>query len=34
MMTLFLKRDLLQQQVNSVSTRQIQPDGHGAFDFV
>jgi salicylate 5-hydroxylase large subunit len=25
---------ILQQQVNSVSTRHIQPDGHGAFDFV
>ena len=24
----------IQQQVNSVSTRHIQPDGHGAFDFV
>ena len=25
---------IVQQQVNSVSTRHIQPDGHGAFDFV
>jgi salicylate 5-hydroxylase large subunit len=25
---------IFQQQVNSVSTRHIQPDGHGAFDFV
>jgi salicylate 5-hydroxylase large subunit len=25
---------ILQQQVNSVSTRHIQPDGHGSFDFV
>ena len=25
---------ILQQQVNSVSTRHIQPSGHGAFDFV
>ena len=32
MMTLFSV--IFQQQVNSVSTRQIQPDGHGAFDFV
>jgi salicylate 5-hydroxylase large subunit len=33
MMTLF-PSVIFQQQVNSVSTRQIQPDGHGAFDFV
>lgn len=33
MMTLF-PSVILQQQVNSVSTRHIQPDGHGAFDFV
>ncbi|MNG07351.1 Salicylate 5-hydroxylase, large oxygenase component [compost metagenome] len=33
MMTLFPSL-ILQQQVNSVSTRHIQPDGHGAFDFV
>jgi salicylate 5-hydroxylase large subunit len=25
---------ILQQQVNSVSTRHIQPNGHGSFDFV
>ena len=25
---------VLQQQVNSVSTRHIQPNGHGSFDFV
>jgi salicylate 5-hydroxylase large subunit len=25
---------IFQQQVNSVSTRHIQPDGHGNFDFV
>jgi salicylate 5-hydroxylase large subunit len=25
---------IFQQQVNSVSTRQIQPNGHGSFDFV
>ena len=28
------RRPILQQQVNSVPTRQILPDGHGAFDFV
>ncbi len=33
MMTLF-PSVVLQQQVNSVSTRHIQPDGHGAFAFV
>jgi len=33
MMTLF-PSVILQQQVNSVSTRHIQPVGHGAFDFV
>ncbi len=33
MMTIF-PSVILQQQVNSVSTRHIQPDGHGAFDFV
>jgi salicylate 5-hydroxylase large subunit len=33
MMTVF-PSVILQQQVNSVSTRHIQPDGHGAFDFV
>lgn len=33
MMTLF-PSVVLQQQVNSVSTRHIQPVGHGAFDFV
>ena len=33
MITLFPSL-ILQQQVNSVSTRHIQPDGHGAFDFV
>ncbi|MFN9470370.1 aromatic ring-hydroxylating dioxygenase subunit alpha [Acidovorax sp.] len=33
MMTLF-PSVILQQQVNSVSTRHIQPSGHGAFDFV
>ena len=33
MITLF-PSVILQQQVNSVSTRHIQPDGHGAFDFV
>ena len=33
LMTLF-PSVILQQQVNSVSTRHIQPDGHGAFDFV
>ena len=33
MLTLF-PSVILQQQVNSVSTRHIQPNGHGAFDFV
>ncbi len=33
MMTIF-PSVIFQQQVNSVSTRQIQPSGHGAFDFV
>ena len=33
MMTIF-PSVIFQQQVNSVSTRHIQPDGHGAFDFV
>ena len=33
MMTLF-PSVIFQQQVNSVSTRHIQPDGHGVFDFV
>jgi salicylate 5-hydroxylase large subunit len=33
MMTVF-PSVIFQQQVNSVSTRHIQPDGHGAFDFV
>jgi salicylate 5-hydroxylase large subunit len=33
MMTLF-PSVIFQQQVNSVSTRHIQPDGHGAFDFI
>ncbi|HEX5389678.1 MAG TPA: aromatic ring-hydroxylating dioxygenase subunit alpha [Burkholderiaceae bacterium] len=33
MMTLF-PSVIFQQQVNSVSTRHIQPDGHGHFDFV
>lgn len=33
MMTLF-PSVIFQQQVNSVSTRHIQPSGHGAFDFV
>ena len=33
MMTVF-PSVIFQQQVNSVSTRQIIPDGHGAFDFV
>ena len=32
MMTIF-PSVVLQQQVNSVSTRHIQPDGHGAFNF-
>jgi salicylate 5-hydroxylase large subunit len=33
MMTVF-PSVIFQQQVNSVSTRHIQPDGHGSFDFV
>ena len=33
LMTLF-PSVIFQQQVNSVSTRHIQPDGHGSFDFV
>ena len=33
-MTTMFPSVILQQQVNSVSTRHIQPDGHGAFDFV
>lgn len=33
MMTIF-PSVILQQQVNSVSTRHIQPNGHGSFDFV
>ncbi|MFM0311948.1 aromatic ring-hydroxylating dioxygenase subunit alpha [Paraburkholderia sp. RL17-383-BIF-A] len=33
MMTLF-PSVIIQQQVNSVSTRHIQPNGHGSFDFV
>ena len=33
-MTTLFPSVILQQQVNSVSTRQILPDGHGAFDFV
>ena len=33
MMTIF-PSVIFQQQVNSVSTRQIVPDGHGAFDFI
>jgi salicylate 5-hydroxylase large subunit len=33
LMTLF-PSVIIQQQVNSVSTRQIQPNGHGSFDFV
>jgi salicylate 5-hydroxylase large subunit len=33
MMTLF-PSVIIQQQVNSVSTRHIQPTGHGSFDFV
>jgi len=33
-MTTLFPSVILQQQVNSVSTRQIIPDGHGAFDFV
>ena len=33
-MTTLFPSVIFQQQVNSVSTRHIQPDGHGAFDFV
>ena len=33
-MTTLFPSVILQQQVNSVSTRHIQPDGHGTFDFV
>ncbi|MCW5665888.1 MAG: aromatic ring-hydroxylating dioxygenase subunit alpha [Piscinibacter sp.] len=33
-MTTLFPSVILQQQVNSVSTRHIQPAGHGAFDFV
>lgn len=33
-MTTLFPSVILQQQVNSVSIRHIQPDGHGAFDFV
>jgi salicylate 5-hydroxylase large subunit len=33
-MTTLFPSVILQQQVNSVSTRQIQPRGHGVFDFV
>lgn len=33
-MTTLFPSVILQQQVNSVSTRHIQPDGHGNFDFV
>ncbi|CUJ48717.1 Anthranilate 1%2C2-dioxygenase large subunit [Achromobacter sp. 2789STDY5608633] len=33
-MTTIFPSVIIQQQVNSVSTRHIQPDGHGAFDFV
>jgi salicylate 5-hydroxylase large subunit len=33
-MTTLFPSVILQQQVNSVSTRHIQPRGHGAFDFV
>ena len=33
-MTTIFPSVIFQQQVNSVSTRHIQPDGHGAFDFV
>jgi salicylate 5-hydroxylase large subunit len=32
-MTTIFPSVILQQQVNSVSTRHIQPDGHGAFNF-
>ena len=33
-MTTIFPSVILQQQVNSISTRHIQPDGHGSFDFV
>jgi salicylate 5-hydroxylase large subunit len=33
-MTTIFPSVIFQQQVNSVSTRQIQPNGHGSFDFV
>jgi salicylate 5-hydroxylase large subunit len=33
-MTTIFPSVIFQQQVNSVSTRHIQPDGHGAFEFV
>jgi salicylate 5-hydroxylase large subunit len=33
-MTTLFPSVILQQQVNSVSTRHIQPNGHGSFDFV
>jgi salicylate 5-hydroxylase large subunit len=33
-MTTIFPSVILQQQVNSVSTRHIQPNGHGSFDFV
>ncbi len=33
-MTTIFPSVIFQQQVNSVSTRQIQPSGHGAFDFI
>jgi salicylate 5-hydroxylase large subunit len=33
-MTTVFPSVIFQQQVNSVSTRQIQPNGHGSFDFV
>ncbi len=33
-MTTVFPSVIFQQQVNSVSTRHIQPDGHGSFDFV
>jgi salicylate 5-hydroxylase large subunit len=33
-MTTVFPSVIFQQQVNSVSTRHIQPDGHGAFDFI
>ena len=33
-MTTIFPSVILQQQVNSISTRQIQPHGHGEFDFI